>query len=65
MPFYVKVGKVPPKRHTTFYKDDGKSFTERNFSVQKVFQEYIPINIIFICRRRLKALGKYNKSKSN
>lgn len=25
MPFYVKLGKVPPKRHITFYKEDGKS----------------------------------------
>jgi homogentisate 1,2-dioxygenase len=25
MPFYVRVGKVPPKRHITFYKPDGKS----------------------------------------
>jgi homogentisate 1,2-dioxygenase len=25
MPFYVRLGKVPPKRHTTFYKEDGKS----------------------------------------
>lgn len=25
MPYYVKVGKVPPKRHITFYKEDGKS----------------------------------------
>ena len=25
MPFYAKLGKVPPKRHTTFYKSDGKS----------------------------------------
>ena len=33
MPFYVKVGKVPPKRHTTFYKDDGKSlYREELFS---------------------------------
>lgn len=33
MPFYVKVGKVPPKRHITFYKDDGKSlYREELFS---------------------------------
>lgn len=33
MPFYVKVGKVPPKRHTTFYKDDGVSlYREELFS---------------------------------
>jgi len=35
MPFYVKVGKVPPKRHTTFYKDDGKSlYREELFSTK-------------------------------
>ena len=35
MPFYVKVGKVPPKRHTTFYKEDGKSlFREELFSTK-------------------------------
>lgn len=25
MPFYVRLGRVPPKRHITFYKPDGKS----------------------------------------
>ncbi len=35
MPFYVRVGKVPPKRHTTFYKDDGKTlYREELFSTQ-------------------------------
>jgi homogentisate 1,2-dioxygenase len=35
MPFYVKVGKVPLKRHTTFYKDDGKSlYREELFSTK-------------------------------
>jgi len=35
MPFYVKVGKVPPKRHTTFYKSDGKSlYREELFSTK-------------------------------
>lgn len=35
MPFYVKVGKVPPKRHTTFYKEDGKSlYREELFSTK-------------------------------
>ena len=33
MPFYVKLGKVPPKRHTTFFKPDGKSlYREELFS---------------------------------
>ncbi len=35
MPFYVKIGKVPPKRHTTFYKEDGKSlYREELFSTK-------------------------------
>ena len=35
MPFYVKVGKVPPKRHITFYKPDGKSlYREELFSTK-------------------------------
>jgi len=35
MPFYVKVGKVPPKRHIAFYKDDGKSlYREELFSTK-------------------------------
>jgi homogentisate 1,2-dioxygenase len=35
MPFYVKVGKVPPKRHITFYKDDRKSlYREELFSTK-------------------------------
>lgn len=33
MPFYVQQGQVPPKRHTTFYKPDGKSlYREELFS---------------------------------
>ncbi len=33
MPYYVRLGKVPPKRHTTFYKEDGKSlYREELFS---------------------------------
>ncbi len=35
MPFYVRVGKVSPKRHTTFYKEDGKSlYREELFSTK-------------------------------
>lgn len=33
MPFYHRLGKIPQKRHTTFYKDDGKSlYREELFS---------------------------------
>nr|MCU0365290.1 homogentisate 1,2-dioxygenase [Ignavibacteriaceae bacterium] len=35
MAFYVKVGEVPPKRHITFYKEDGKSlYREELFSTK-------------------------------
>lgn len=35
MPFYVQLGQVPPKRHTTFYKPDGKSlYREELFSTK-------------------------------
>ncbi len=35
MPFYVRAGKVPPKRHITFYKEDGKSlYREELFSTK-------------------------------
>ena len=35
MPFYCSVGKIPSKRHITFYKDDGKSlYREELFSTR-------------------------------
>lgn len=35
MPYYVREGKVPPKRHITFYKEDGKSlYREELFSTK-------------------------------
>jgi homogentisate 1,2-dioxygenase len=35
VPYYVRVGKVPPKRHITFYKPDGKSlYREELFSTK-------------------------------
>lgn len=32
MPFYIKQGKIPPKRHITFYRDDGELYREELFS---------------------------------
>jgi homogentisate 1,2-dioxygenase len=35
MSYYVRLGKIPPKRHTTFYKSDGKSlYREELFSTK-------------------------------
>jgi homogentisate 1,2-dioxygenase len=32
MPFYIKQGKIPAKRHITFHRDDGELFREELFS---------------------------------
>ncbi|WP_199911744.1 hypothetical protein [Dongshaea marina] len=32
MPFYVKQGEIPGKRHITFYKEDGELYREELFS---------------------------------
>ena len=32
MPFYIKQGKIPAKRHITFYRDDGELYREELFS---------------------------------
>jgi homogentisate 1,2-dioxygenase len=32
MPFYVRQGKIPPKRHITFHREDGQLFREELFS---------------------------------
>ncbi len=34
MPYYVRLGKVPPKRHITFYKEDGTLYREELFSTK-------------------------------
>lgn len=48
MPFYVKRGEVPHKRHTQFYREDGKLYTEEvmgmeGFSgIQSLLYHYYP-----------------------
>ncbi|NUN08022.1 MAG: homogentisate 1,2-dioxygenase [Ignavibacteriaceae bacterium] len=34
MPYYVRCGKVPPKRHITFYKEDGTLYREELFGTK-------------------------------
>ncbi len=34
MPYYHKLGKIPPKRHTQFRKPDGQLYTEQLFSTE-------------------------------
>jgi homogentisate 1,2-dioxygenase len=41
MPYYVKQGKIPDKRHITFYKDDGKTlYREELFSTHGFSNNY-------------------------
>lgn len=41
MPFYVKLGKLPPKRHITFFKEDGVSlYREELFSTHGFSSRY-------------------------
>ena len=34
MPLYHSLGKIPHKRHTTFYKEDGKLYYEQLFGTE-------------------------------
>ncbi len=60
MPYYVKVGKVPPKRHTTFFKEDGKSlyreelFGTKGFSgiYSNKYHLYLPPQVDSIKERK-------------
>lgn len=65
MPFYVKVGKVPPKRHITFYKDDGKSlYREELFSTLGFSGIYSNKYHIFM-PTQVKKIGEIPQNNSN
>ena len=40
MPFYIQRGKIPPKRHTTFYREDGELYREELFSTHGFSNSY-------------------------
>ena len=53
MPIYQKLGKIPPKRHTTFRKDDGSLYAEEVFgtagfagNASLVYHLYPPTRVI-------------------
>ena len=65
MPFYVKLGKVPPKRHTTFYKEDGKSlYREELFSTKGFSGIYSNKYHIYI-PTKVQKIGEVTSDKSN
>lgn len=40
MPYYHKLGQIPHKRHTQFYKPDGKLYSEQLFSTEGFSNDY-------------------------
>ncbi|MEX2596784.1 MAG: homogentisate 1,2-dioxygenase, partial [Salibacteraceae bacterium] len=52
MPFYHKLGKIPPKRHTQFRKDDGSLYQEQLFGTvgfdgmsSNLYHEHAPTRV--------------------
>jgi homogentisate 1,2-dioxygenase len=65
MAFYVKSGKVPPKRHTTFYKDDGKSLYREELFGTKGFSGIYSNKYHLYMPPQVEALKELNFEKSN
>ena len=52
MPFYHKLGKIPPKRHTQFRKEDGSLYQEQLFGTigfdgmsSNLYHHYAPTRV--------------------
>ena len=65
MPFYVKVGKVPPKRHTTFYKKDGKSLYREELFSTKGFTGIYSNKYHLYMPPQVNQIGEVEQDKSN
>ena len=65
MPFYVKVGKVPPKRHTTFYKEDGKSLYREELFSTKGFSGIYSNKYHLYMPTQVEKIGEVKPGKSN
>ena len=65
MPFYVKVGKVPPKRHITFYKEDGKSLYREELFSTKGFTGIYSTKYHIHMPTQVKKIGEIPQAKSN
>ncbi len=67
MPFYTQVGKVPPKRHTTFYKEDGTLYREELFASKgfsgiysNKYHLYMPPQVESIGEKKLNDLNEWD-----
>jgi len=65
MPFYVRQGKVPPKRHITFYKDDGKSLYREELFSTKGFSGIYSNKYHLYMPTQVKKIGEIPQKKSN
>ncbi len=65
MPFYVRVGNVPPKRHTTFYKPDGKSLYREELFSTKGFSGIYSNKYHLYTPPQVERIGEMKKDKSN
>ncbi|QQS38067.1 MAG: homogentisate 1,2-dioxygenase [Ignavibacteriales bacterium] len=65
MPFYVRVGSVPPKRHTTFYKPDGKSLYREELFSTKGFSGIYSNKYHLYTPPQVERIGEMKKDNSN
>lgn len=65
MPFYVSVGSVPPKRHTTFYKPDGKSLYREELFSTKGFSGIYSNKYHLYTPPQVERIGEMKKDNSN
>ena len=54
MPHYHKLGKIPPKRHTVFKKDDGSLYSEELVSTEGFSDVY---SLVYHCHPPTKVLS--------
>jgi homogentisate 1,2-dioxygenase len=65
MPFYVKIGKVPPKRHTTFYKEDSKLLYREELFSTKGFKGIYSNKYHLYMPPQVKQIGEVEQNKSD
>lgn len=65
MPYYVKVGKVPPKRHTTFFKPDGKSLYREELFSTKGFNGIYSNKYHIYMPPQVETIKEFNTNHSN
>jgi len=65
MSFYVQLGNVPPKRHITFYKEDGKSLYREELFSTKGFSGIYSNKYHIYMPTKVKKIGEITTGNSN